>query len=120
MNKLPLRQQLIKKMVVDMAIPQSTIEAVISHQFQSAVKAMESNFSVEISGFGRFTYNKKRALKMITTNDRNLRDLNAELASEDISPTRKLKVEMKIGIISSYREMIVKKIGYEDQLATGV
>lgn len=49
-----LKQMAIRKMVVDMAIPEKTIELVIAHSFKQAHKAFNENASVEISGFGKF------------------------------------------------------------------
>ena len=53
-NKLLINQQTIRKIVVDMAIPEKVVEAVISHQFSSTLRALSENRSVEISGFGVF------------------------------------------------------------------
>ena len=49
-----LKQMAIRKMVVEMAIPEKTIELVIAHSFKQAHKAFTENASVEISGFGKF------------------------------------------------------------------
>jgi len=55
MDDMPaLRRMLIRKMVVDMAIPEKTIEQVISHEFDGVVKALAKYRSVEISGLGKF------------------------------------------------------------------
>ena len=52
-------------MSVKLLIPEYTIEAIVAHQFQEALKAMVVNKSVEISGFGKFLFNEKRALKKL-------------------------------------------------------
>jgi hypothetical protein len=46
-----------------MLIPEFTLDAIVSHQFQSANQAMTSTKSVEISGFGKFVFNDKKAVK---------------------------------------------------------
>ena len=46
-----------------MLIPEFTLDAIISHQFQSATQAMLNTKSVEISGFGKFVFNDKKAVK---------------------------------------------------------
>ncbi len=43
--------------------PEKTIDAVIMHQFQSANEATSQHKSVEISGFGKFFFNDKKAHK---------------------------------------------------------
>ena len=50
-------------MSVKMLIPEFTLDAVVSHQFQSANQAMTSVKSVELSGFGTFFFNNKKAIK---------------------------------------------------------
>ena len=50
-------------MSVKMLIPEFTLDAIVSHQFQSATQAMTSTKSVEISGFGKFIFNNKKAIK---------------------------------------------------------
>jgi hypothetical protein len=46
-----------------MLIPEFTLDAIVSHQFQSANQAMLNTKSVEISGFGKFVFNDKKAVK---------------------------------------------------------
>jgi len=66
MNSLPeLRRMLIRKMVVDTAIPEKTIEKVIAHSFNGIVEALKSNDSVEISGFGKFEIKENIAKREI-------------------------------------------------------
>jgi hypothetical protein len=50
-------------MAVKMMLSEKTIDAVIMHQFQSANEALFQNKSVEISGFGKFFFNEKKAHK---------------------------------------------------------
>jgi hypothetical protein len=59
------RQELIRKIVVDMALPQKTVEAIVSHQFQSVVNALRNNNSVEVSGFGRLVFKPKQARRQL-------------------------------------------------------
>lgn len=62
-KSLTIKDFLIRKMSVRMLIPEFTLDAIISHQFQSANQAMTSTKSVEISGFGKFIFNNKKAIK---------------------------------------------------------
>jgi nucleoid DNA-binding protein len=57
---------LIRRMANDLLIPEKTIEAVVNHQFTMAIEAMKSKKTIEISGFGKFLFNEKRALKRWT------------------------------------------------------
>jgi nucleoid DNA-binding protein len=60
---LSMKEYLIRTLAVKMMVSEKTIEAVINHQFNSANNAMKMHNSVEISGFGKFTFNYKKALK---------------------------------------------------------
>jgi nucleoid DNA-binding protein len=62
-QSLSVKDYLIRKMAVNLMVPEKTIEAVISHQFNEANVAMRTNDSVELSGFGKFLFNKKKAIK---------------------------------------------------------
>ena len=62
---LSVKDYLIRKMAVKMMISEKVLDAVVSHQFSSANEAMSSCKSVEISGFGKFFFNDKRAQKTL-------------------------------------------------------
>lgn len=64
-NSLSLKDYLIRKLAVKMMMGEEVIQAVISHEFQSANEALLNNNSVEISGFGKFVFNEKKAHKMM-------------------------------------------------------
>jgi nucleoid DNA-binding protein len=49
-------------MSINMVISEKTIDAVVTHQFDSANDALNVNKSVEISGFGKFFFNDKKAV----------------------------------------------------------
>ena len=48
-----------------MVVSERVIDQVITHQFNSAEDATKTNNSVEISGFGKFVFNKSKAEKKI-------------------------------------------------------
>lgn len=58
-----MKDYLVRTLAVKLRVPEKTIDAVISHQFQSANDAMLTNNSIEISGFGKLHFNKKKAEK---------------------------------------------------------
>lgn len=62
---LSVKDYLIRKMAVKLMTPEKTIDAIITHQFQSAHEALSQNKSLEISGFGKFFFNEKKAHKMM-------------------------------------------------------
>lgn len=51
---MPLRDWIIKNIAKDKELPSSIVEAIVTHQFDSANIASNKHKSMEISGFGRF------------------------------------------------------------------
>lgn len=96
---MSVKDYLIRIMSVKMMISEKTIEAAVNHQFQSANAALINNNNIEISGFGKFFFNQKKAQKkmekmiskaaMFTkqTNDESLSDKKRESASVKLNNT---------------------------------
>jgi len=66
---ITLKNYLIKKIAVnkvtDKLISEKIIDTVITHQFESAHNATTDCNSVELSGFGKFVFNQKKANKQM-------------------------------------------------------
>jgi nucleoid DNA-binding protein len=65
-KSMSMKDFLIRVQAVKMMKSEKTIEAVVNHQFQSTNLAMRTNNSVELSGFGKFFFNEKKACKRLT------------------------------------------------------
>jgi len=64
MNKpftMSVKEWIIKRMSISMVISEKVIDAVVTHQFDSANDALNTNDTLEISGFGKFYFNTKKA-----------------------------------------------------------
>jgi len=61
------KELLIKTIASKLMMAEKTIETVINHQFISANSAMDTNQSIEISGFGKFMFNEKKAARRLKT-----------------------------------------------------
>ena len=64
MNKpmsMSVKEWLIKRMAINLVVSEKIIDTVITHQFDSAHTALVTNNVIEISGFGKFTFNVKKA-----------------------------------------------------------
>ena len=64
-KSMSVKDYLIRVQSVKMLLSEKTIEAIINHQFQSLSEAMRDNNSVELSGFGKFYFNSKKAAKRL-------------------------------------------------------
>lgn len=60
-NTMSVKEFIIKRMSISMIISEKVIDQVIQHQFDSANDALNTNDTVEISGFGKFFFNTKKA-----------------------------------------------------------
>lgn len=63
-HNVSTKDYIIKKIASDI-ISEKIIHQVISHQFDSANKATAVHNSVEISGFGKFVFARKKAEKQL-------------------------------------------------------
>jgi len=83
-------------MAVKMMVSEAVIEEVISHQFKSAQEAMKTPDieSVEISGFGKFLFNKKKALNTMEKFKLNIERSLTTLSIPDITPAQKKRAEL--------------------------
>ena len=69
MNKpttMTVKEWIVKRMSLSMVISEKVIDQVVTHQFDSANDALNTNDSLEISGFGKFYFNTNKAEKLYT------------------------------------------------------
>ena len=60
-NTMSVKEYIIKRMSISLVVSEKIIDNVIQHQFDSANDALNTNDTVEISGFGKFFFNTKKA-----------------------------------------------------------
>jgi nucleoid DNA-binding protein len=108
---MPLKEYLLRIMSVRTNIPEKTIEAVMTHQFEGVVKAMETPqiHSIEVSGFGKFIFNHKKALKKWGDFVVRKGELENTL-KEDLTEQKRKATEAKLKIVSLWLEKSKPKI----------
>ena len=75
-----LKETLVRTTSIKLAIPERIVDAVVTHQFASANSAMDgSNKTVELSGFGKFTFSVNKAKKKLEKLYIDERELQAQL-----------------------------------------
>lgn len=79
---LSMKDWLIRRLAPKLMLSEKTLEAVINHQFQSANEALLNNKTIEMSGFGKFIFNDKKAIKRMNT----LRSIKAALEKQVDNP----------------------------------
>jgi hypothetical protein len=92
---MPVKEYLVKVMSIKMNIPSATIDAIITHQFEEANKALLSNNSVEIAGFGKFLFKQKKAIKKLEKAFSKKQMFESKL-KEELSETRILSLTNKL------------------------
>lgn len=60
-STMTVKEWIIKRMSINIVVSEKVIDQVVTHQFDSANDALNTNDSVEISGFGKFMFNTKKA-----------------------------------------------------------
>lgn len=94
-DSMSVRDWITKKVATGIIIPENVINKVISHQFTSAIEAMSTNNSLEISGFGKFYFNVKKANKEIRHVESQKQMLEERLAKATTEKER-LEIEQRI------------------------
>jgi hypothetical protein len=97
-------------MAISMMIPEKTIDAVVTHQFDSANDAVNIYKSVEISGFGKFYFNEKKALIQYNKLLAIKKAYERMLLDDNITETKKNSLDLKMKIVESSIKSLKPKI----------
>ena len=107
---MSVKEWIIKKMSINMVISEKIIDSVVTHQFDSANDALNVNKSVEISGFGKFYFNNKKAITQYNKLLNIKRTYENALADENITDTKRNALELKMQIVESSIKTLKPKI----------
>lgn len=107
-----MKDFLIRVMAVQLMRSERVIEQVINHQFTSASEAMRTNDEIELSGFGKFIFNKKKALKKLAKMEHQMGNFSLQRNNASLSPARRQTAETKLaGTLNNYRILKTKVYG---------
>lgn len=109
-QSMSIKEWIIKKMAISMVVSEKTIDAVVTHQFDSANDAVNIHKSVEISGFGKFHFNQKKALTQYNKLLAIEKAYERMLLDENITETKRNAVELKLKIIETSIKTLKPKI----------
>ena len=113
---MSVKDYLVRTLAVKMMISEKMIETVINHQFQSANEAMDTNNSIEISGFGKFYFNEKKAQKRLEDLTRKKNLMLEFIASAETSEQKKRSSQVTLEKTEALINLLKSKTTYEDQL----
>jgi nucleoid DNA-binding protein len=113
MSKPPsmsVKEWLIKKMAVNMVVSEKIINEVVTHQFDSANDALNLHKSVEISGFGKFYFNQKRAIKKLEKWELIKKAYENMLQDDSLSETKRKNTEVRLEKLLVSIKLLNKRI----------
>lgn len=111
---MSVKDFLIRTLAIKMLTSEKTLEAVINHQFQSANEAMPLNKSVEISGFGKFFFNDKKAVKRMEKLLLKKSTYEEILANPETTDQRKTFAIAVLETVNKSIQDLKPRITYED------
>jgi hypothetical protein len=113
MNKpqsMSIKEWLIKKMAVNMVVPEKVIDTVITHQFDSANDALNTCKSVEISGFGKFYFNEQKAAKQLVKWNKIKEAYERMLDGDEITPEKRKNTEVRLANLLTSIKILKPKV----------
>lgn len=107
---MTVKDWLVKKMSLDMMIAESVIHRVVDHQVNGVRKALEVNDSVEMSGFGKFLFNKKKALRKLNGFNELKGIFEKALEDENLPEKKRFLTEFKLHKLILDIEILKKRL----------
>jgi nucleoid DNA-binding protein len=117
---MSVKDYLIRTLAVKMMVSEKLIETVINHQFQSANEAMDVNNSLEISGFGKFYFNDKKAKKRLQTLEEKRKAMERYANDNSLSEQRRNTSKVTLEKTEALINLLKTKVTYEDQLLSDI
>lgn len=95
---MSVKDYLIRVLSVRMNTPVKVIEAVVAHQMEGINKAIQADnkFSVEMSGFGKWLFNHKKAQKKMDKNISKEKLFSSFLENPDLTDRQKTSYTLKL------------------------
>jgi len=100
------KRNTIRRLSVDLAIPEKDILSVINWQFSSTEEALKKHSSVELSGIGVFIFSPNNAKRALRKCYNYINAYERELSSGEVSPKRETSLRLGIEVQKRFIEMI--------------
>jgi hypothetical protein len=111
---MSVKDYLIRTLAVKIMVSEKVIEAIVNHQFQSANEAMDFNNSIEISGFGKFYFNEKKAKRKIDSLNNKKNIMEAFLADPNSTEQKKHASKVTLEKTETLLKLLNSKLTNED------
>ncbi len=83
---MPLKEFLVKKLSLKLNVSERIIDTVISNQFSTAFQATSHYNTIELSGFGKFTFSQVKAKKAMDKYNSQVALYNSIISDPNSSP----------------------------------
>ena len=103
-------------MSTKLVVSEIVLNQVITHQFNSAHDALKNNNSVEISGYGKFLFNKKKAKTKVKSLEKVKESYEKILTEDDISLKRSNFIKSKLSSINLTLNSLKPKIKEDETI----
>jgi hypothetical protein len=107
---LSVKDWIIRNMSVKMNTHERIIQEVVNHQFTSAYEALQDCESMEFSGWGKFYFNRKKAVFKL----QKLRDIKNALENilldEEITEHKRKSAMLKLSVAIKEIEILKTKL----------
>jgi len=107
---LSMRDYIVRTLAVKMMVSEKVIDQVIVHQFSEANNALRDNDSIEISGFGKLFFNRKKAVKKMETMLRQKAALERQLVNPETTEHKRSIAHQKIASLTANIEQLKPRI----------
>lgn len=105
-----VREWLIKKLSATLVnIPQSTITKVVQHNYESIHSAFKENDSIEIAGFGKFYFNRKKAMDVLNAYEKQIEEHREILKDTSLKESSRQKSLLRIDALEKNIEWLNNK-----------
>lgn len=107
---MPLKEWLIKRLSLQLRVPEKIIDVVITDQFVSAFQATTNHNSIELSGFGKFVFSQTKAAKQMAKYESQKSLYETILNNSDISEEQRRNNMMRLATTNKNIEHLKPKI----------
>ena len=109
-QSLTMREYLVRILAPKILVSEKIIDTVIAHQFSEANAALLTNDSIEISGFGKMFFNKKKAIKKMEKFLSQKALFESILADNEISEQKRNTTKVKLNNVLANIDVLKPKL----------
>lgn len=112
---MTLKEYLVKKLSQKLNVSERVIDTIITNQFQSAFQATSHHNTIELSGFGKFTFNQTKAHKMMSKYNILSEQYQAIISDPTSSPEQVRINQLRLNTILKNIEHLKPKLTHESK-----